>query len=480
MIRLTHYINGEFCQPSSGQYLNNINPATGEVYSEIPAGSSEDVRAAFEAAERALLAWATLSPEVRSRYLERIADAIEAQTEELALAETTDTGKPLSLSRKMDIPRAASNFRFFAHAITQFSTEAHLTDGLALNYTRRGPVGVVGCISPWNLPLNLFTWKIAPALAAGNTVVAKPSELAPVTSWMLSKIADEAGLPRGVLNIVYGLGSQVGQAIVDHPGIKAISFTGGTATGRKIAVSAAPMFKKLSLEMGGKNPTVVFADCSFEDAVEGALKSAFTNQGEICLCGSRIYVERPIYDRFLRAFLDKVETLKVGDPLESQTLMGALISDEHLQKVLGYVALAASEGGRVLTGGQRVFLEDRCAKGFFMQPTVIEGLTEDCKVNQEEIFGPVVTIQPFEGLEHAIRLANGTEYGLAASIWTTDLRKAHGVSHALQFGIVWVNTWLLRDLRTPFGGTKLSGVGREGGWEALKFFTEPQNICVRL
>jgi aminomuconate-semialdehyde/2-hydroxymuconate-6-semialdehyde dehydrogenase len=380
----------------------------------------------------------------------------------------------------MDIPRAAANFRFFGHAITQFGSESHLEEGVAMNYTRRGPLGVVGCISPWNLPLYLFTWKVAPALAVGNTVVAKPSELTPHTAFMLSEICIKVGLPTGVLNIVHGAGGKVGQSIVQHGEVKAVSFTGGTATGRKVALTAAETFKRTSLELGGKNPTIIFEDCDFDLAVESAVRSSFTNQGEICLCGSRIYVEEGIYEQFLSEFVKQVGGLKVGDPLDGDVKIGALISQQHQQKVLQYLELAKQEGGHILCGGVREVVAGRCERGYFVQPTVIADLPNSCRTNQEEIFGPVVTVQSFKGADQAVSLGNESSYGLAANIWTSDLKKAHNVSHKLHFGIVWVNTWLLRDLRTPFGGMKNSGLGREGGFESLRFFTEAQNICIKL
>lgn len=480
MKQILNYIAGELVAPVGGKFLDNRNPATGKVFCQVAASGKADVAQAVEAAKKAFNPWSESSAGERSRLLCHIADQIEKQADRLAEAETTDTGKPLALSKRMDIPRASDNFRFFGHAITQFASESHIQEKLALNYTRRAALGVVGCISPWNLPLYLFSWKIAPALAAGNTVVAKPSELTPYTAFLLSEICREAGLPAGVLNIVHGLGTEAGQAIVEHPEVKAISFTGGTATGRLIATTAAPQFKKLSLELGGKNPTLIFKDADPSEAAEAAVKSAFTNQGEICLCGSRIYVEDEIYDGFREKFLERVAALKTGDPLRQETDLGALISDAHLEKVEMYVELAKNEGGTIVAGGSAEKLPGRCSGGYFFQPTVIEGLTEQCRTNQEEIFGPVVTLQKFRGEEEAIRLANCTGYGLAANIWTNDLKRAHRVSHALQFGIVWVNTWLLRDLRTPFGGVKNSGLGREGGWEALRFFTEPQNVCIKL
>jgi aminomuconate-semialdehyde/2-hydroxymuconate-6-semialdehyde dehydrogenase len=380
----------------------------------------------------------------------------------------------------MDIPRAEDNIRFFATSILHWNSEAHIMENRAINYTNRKPIGVVACISPWNLPLYLFTWKIAPALAVGNCVVAKPSEITPMTAFLFSKLCIEAGIPAGVMNIVHGAGAEAGEALVNHPRVKAVSFTGGTATGARIAAAVAPKFKKLSLELGGKNPTIIFDDCDYEKMLKTDLRSAFANQGQICLCGSRILVQESLYDRFLADFTAKVAAMKVGDPLLEETRTGALVSETHMNKILSYIDLAKQEGGRIVCGGKRVVVEGRCKGGFFIEPTVIVGLGPECRTNQEEIFGPVVTIQPFRDEAHALQLANATTYGLAASLWTGDVTRAHRFSAQLESGIVWVNTWLLRDLRTPFGGVKHSGVGREGGWEALRFFTEPQNVCVEL
>ena len=480
MLRIQNYLNGELVPPLAGRYLDNIEPATGQVYGQIPDSGPEDVAAAVAAAEAALPAWRALSAEARGRILVRIADLIDANLERLALAESQDNGKPLSLARAMDIPRAASNFHFFGTAVEHFASEAHMQEGVALNYTVRHPVGVVGCISPWNLPLYLFTWKIAPALAVGCCVVAKPSEITPATAFLLSELCMEAGLPAGVLNIIHGNGPNCGQAIVEHPGIKAISFTGGTATGRHLARTAAPLFKKLSLELGGKNPNLVFADCDLAAAVATSIRSSFANQGQICLCGSRIFIERPIYEQFKAEFLKQLEAQQVGDPLAADTKQGALVSEAHLHKVLAYIKLAHEEGGTLLAGGHRVTVPGRCEGGYFLEPTVFENLPHDCRTNQEEIFGPVVTLTPFDTEEEALAWANSTDYGLSATIWTTNLNRAHRVAQLLHSGIVWVNTWLHRDLRTPFGGMKNSGVGREGGLEALRFFTEAQNVCVKL
>lgn len=479
MEHILNYIGGELVPPQSGRFLDNINPATGQVYSLIPDSDAADVANAVAAAQQAFPDWAATAPEVRFRILHRIADLIEADLEAFALAESNDSGKPISVARSVDIPRAVSNFRFFATAAMQFASEAHPMPGQAVNYTLRQPLGTVGCISPWNLPLYLFTWKIAPALAAGNCVLGKPSELTPMTAFLLAKVCIEAGLPAGVLNIVHGLGPSAGQAIVEHPSVKAISFTGGTATGRHIAATAAPMFKKLSLELGGKNPSIVFADCDFEQAVSTAARSAFSNNGQICLCGSRLYVQKPVYEKFRDELVRRVTALRTGDPLASDADLGALVSRSHWEKVQGYLALAQEEGGRIICGGEVVRPEGRCSGGFFLSPAIIEGLGVQCRTNQEEIFGPVVTIQPFDTEEEVLGYANGTDYGLAANVWTQDLSRAHRLAERLQMGIVWINCWMLRDLRTPFGGVKHSGIGREGGWEAMRFFTEPKNVCVK-
>ena len=380
----------------------------------------------------------------------------------------------------MDIPRAASNIRFYATAILHYASEAHSMEGNGINYTLRKPIGVVGCISPWNLPLYLFTWKIAPAIAAGNCVVAKPSEITPMTAYLFSKLCVQAGLPPGVLNIVHGLGPKVGAAITEHPEITAISFTGGTQTGATIAKVAAPMFKKLSLELGGKNPNIIFADCDLDKAISTSVHSSFANQGQICLCGSRIFVEESIYDAFKKGFVEKIKQLKIGDPFDPKTNQGAVVSEDHMNKVLACIELAKEEGGTIIAGGNRVVLEGDLADGYYIEPTIIEGLPFDCRTNQEEIFGPVVTIAPFKTENEVLKYANSTTYGLASCIWTENLTKAHRLAASLETGIVWINCWLVRDLRTPFGGVKNSGVGREGGFEALHFFTEPQNICVKI
>ncbi len=480
-MKLLNYIGGVPAEPISGKYLDNHNPAIGEVYSQIPDSDDRDVHMAVAAAQAAFPAWAAMPTEARHDIMMRLVGLIERDLETLAVAESVDQGKPVSLARTVDIPRAMANFKFYATASMHAANESHDTIGQnAINYTLRQPLGVVGCISPWNLPLYLFTWKIAPAIAAGCTVVAKPSEVTPMTAYMLSQLCIEAGLPAGVLNIVHGLGPKVGSAIVEHKDVKAISFTGGTATGEAIARTAAPMFKKLSLELGGKNPNIIFADCNYEEMLATTVRSSFSNQGEICLCGSRIFVERPIYERFKTDFVARVAELKVGDPLLPDTNVGAIVSKQHFDKIMSYVELAESEGGRILTGGEQAVLNGQCADGWFIEPTVIEGLPYDCRTNQEEIFGPVVTIMPFDTEDEVLTYANSVRYGLSATVWTENLSRAHRMAAKLESGIVWINCWLLRDLRTPFGGMKDSGIGREGGFEALRFFTEEKNVCVKL
>lgn len=480
MLSIENYIGGELVKPASGEYLDNVNPATGEVYSQTPDSDDRDVHLAVEAAQTAFPSWSMTPPERRFEILMRLVSFIERDLSELALAESTDNGKPLSLARSLDIPRAASNFRFYATAAMHTFNESHETIGQAINYTLRQPLGVVGCISPWNLPLYLFTWKIAPAIASGNCVVAKPSEITPMTAYLMSKLCIEAGFPPGVLNIVYGLGPKVGAAIVAHKDVKAISFTGGTKTGEEIARTAAPMFKKLSLELGGKNPNIIFADCNYEEMLATTVRSSFSNQGQICLCGSRIFVERSIYERFKADLVERTRALNIGDPLDEDTNIGAVVSEPHMQKILSYIDLARQEGGSIVSGGKRVNLEGRCSGGFFIEPTVIEGLSPDSRTNQEEIFGPVVTLIPFDTEDEVLAQANSVKYGLSATVWTENLSRAHGVAARLESGIVWINCWLLRDLRTPFGGMKDSGIGREGGFDALKLFTEEKNVCIKI
>jgi aminomuconate-semialdehyde/2-hydroxymuconate-6-semialdehyde dehydrogenase len=477
-VEIQNYIHGQFVPAANGATLPNFNPAKGEEFGSVPQSTAADVEAAVQAAQQALPEWKHMNADKRSAILYKIADLIDENLEALALAETTDNGKPLTLSTRVDIPRASANFRFFATGLLHFASESHSMEDKAINYTLRQPVGIVGCISPWNLPLYLFTWKIAPALAAGNCVVAKPSEVTPLTAYMLAHLCKQAGLPDGVLNILHGTGPACGAAIVAHPKIKAISFTGSTRAGEEIAKVAAPMFKKLSLELGGKNPSVIFADCNWDLMMKTVVQSSFANQGQICLCSSRLIIEDSIYDKFRAEFIEKVKELTVGNPMDKGSRLGAIVSKLHYKKILDCIALAKEEGGIVLLGGEAVQLDGECKNGLYIQPTIIENLGPNCRTNMEEIFGPVVTLQKFSSYQEALSLANASDYGLAATVWTQDISKANAIAGELQCGIVWINCWLLRDLRTPFGGVNNSGVGREGGWDAMKFFTEAKNVCV--
>jgi aminomuconate-semialdehyde/2-hydroxymuconate-6-semialdehyde dehydrogenase len=474
MKSLTHWIDGQARSAAGGRWLEVFDPASGQAFAQVASGDTVDVDIAVAAAAKAFPAWSALRNSERAAWLEKLASALEARLEDFARAESLDGGKPYSLARDAEIPRAVSNLRFFAHAATQFASESHHGEA-GLNYTLRAPLGVVATISPWNLPLYLFTWKIAPALAAGNTVVAKPSEVTPLTATLLGELAAEIGLPPGVLNIVHGTGAEAGEALVKHPGIKAISFTGSTTVGRRIAALATPQLKKVSLELGGKNPTLVFADSDWRAQLDTLVRSAFQNSGQICLCGSRVLVERSIYHEFREAFVERVAGLRVGNPTDESTQLGPLVSKAHFDKVMACLDRARNEGGRFLVGGQAL---DRA--GWFISPAVVEGLGPDTASNREEIFGPVATLQAFDSEEEALALANATEYGLAAMLWTRDLDRAHRLSARLRAGIIWVNTWLMRDLRTPFGGVAASGLGREGGTEAMRFFTEAKNVCLSL
>src|SRR2546428_7254325 len=477
--QIRNFINGQFVEPIGRRYLDNVEPATGKPYSQVADSDVHDVDLAVAAAEKAFHDWSKKPAAERSKILLRIADLIERDLEKFARAESIDTGKPITLARTLDIPRAVANFRFFATAILHTENEAHVTDSVAFNYTLRQPRGIAGLISPWNLPLYLLSWKIAPAIAVGNTAIAKPSELTPMTAYLLCEICVEAGLPSGVLNVVHGTGPNVGAAITAHPKLNTISFTGGTATGNKVAEAAAPLFKKVSLELGGKNPNIVFADADLNAAIAGSVRSSFANQGQVCLCGSRVFVERSVYKDFVDRFIERTAQLRLGDPLDEKTDQGAIVGKTQLDKVKFYVDLAQKEGGKIALGGKAPdSMNDRCRDGYFFPPTVITGLPVACRTNREEIFGPVVTITPFDNEEEVIGYANDTDYGLASSVWTQNLNRAHRVAEQIYTGTVWVNCWLVRDLRVPFGGMKASGVGREGGIEALHFFTEPKNICI--
>ena len=478
LIRIKNYIGGRLVDPVSDNWLPNYEPATGNVYSEVPDSGTEDVANAVDAAEVALETWSRSPVDQRVEVLHRLADLIDQNREELVVLESRDNGKPESLARMIDIPRCSKNIRFFANLAMGAAAESHAMPD-AINYTLRQPVGIVTCISPWNLPLYLFTWKIAPALATGNCVIGKPSEVTPMSAFRFSELCIEAGMPDGVLNIIHGSGATTGNALLEEPRISAVSFTGSTTTGKHIASVVSPQFKKLSLELGGKNPNLIFADCNYDQMLETTLRSSFANQGQICLCGSRILVERSIYDRFRNDLVERAKQIKVGDPQTPDSVLGAMVSQPHYQKVLDCIELARSEGGQVLCGGKSAKVEGRCQNGWFIEPTVIEGLPNDCQTNQQEIFGPVVTLQPFDSDHHALEMANATRYGLSATVWTQDVSRANWLADRLQCGVVWVNCWLIRDLRTPFGGYKQSGVGREGGLEAMRFFTETKNVCIK-
>ncbi|MBA4601394.1 aldehyde dehydrogenase [Thermoactinomyces mirandus] len=474
-----HYIDGKYQPSQSGTTFRNINPATEEVIGLVAEGKKEEIDLAVTAARKALNgSWKKMTAHDRAAVIRRIGDIILEKQEELAYLESVDTGKPLWLSKKIDIPRAAYNFHFFADYIRSLGTEAFEMDDVAINYSVRRPVGVIGLINPWNLPLLLLTWKLAPCLAGGNTAVIKPAESTPLTATLLGEICKEAGVPDGVVNIVHGFGpDSAGSALSEHPDVDAISFTGETTTGKVIMRAASQTLKKLSYELGGKNPNIIFADSDLDEVIETTLKSSFINQGEVCLCGSRIYVERLVYDEFLQKFVEKTKTLKVGNPFDPLTNVGALVTEEHYERVNSYIQLAREEGGQILTGGKR---PEGLEKGYYLEPTIIVGLNQNCRVVREEIFGPVVTVLPFDTEDEVIERANDTHYGLSATIWTNDLRRAHRVAGQIEAGIIWVNTWFLRDLRTPFGGMKQSGIGREGGMHSFEFYTELKNICIKL
>ena len=474
---LCNYVGGEFVCHSGDDWMNVLEPATGHRFARVPLSSEDDVDAAVAAAREAQPAWEVLSISERADWLDQIADALKARYEEIASLESRDTGKPISLARAVDAHRSVANFRFFADLLREREEEV-FEMASATNYVIQKPVGVGALITPWNLPLYLLSWKVAPAIGMGNTVVCKPSETTPMTANLLMQVIDEVGLPAGVVNLVHGDGAGAGAPLVAHSDVDLVSFTGGTDTGEKVAASAAPAFKKLSLELGGKNASIVFADCDMDSTVAGVVRAGFLNQGQVCLCGSRVLVEDSIYDEFRDRFVDAVEAMRIGDPSDEATDLGALISVEHLEKVSGYVDLAKQEGGVLLTGGEPC-LPAGFEHGNWMAPVVIEGLSPDSRCSTEEIFGPVVALHPFSGEDEAVGIANNTRYGLAGSVWTSDLERGKRVSEALQTGMVWVNTWLHRDLRVPFGGVKDSGVGREGGRWSLGFFSEAMNVCVK-
>jgi aminomuconate-semialdehyde/2-hydroxymuconate-6-semialdehyde dehydrogenase len=478
-LKIHNTIGSQQTAAHSGAWLDVTNPATGELFARCPDSDAVDIEAAVIAARKAFPSWSHLSNSDRASWLNKLADALEQNVDAFALAETNNCGKPLALSRDIEMPRAVENLRFFAAAASQFSSESHHGQA-GWNVTTHTPLGIVGCVSPWNLPLYLFTWKIAPALATGNCVIAKPSEITPVTAAMLGELAQKIGFPEGVLSIVHGLGHKTGQALVEHPDVKAISFTGSTIVGKKIAAHCGPALKKSSLELGGKNPTIIFADAPRKDLIDTLVRSAFQNSGQICLCGSRILIEKSIYAEIRDAFVARAKQLRLGDPTDIKNQMGSIISKAHFDKVMSHIELAIAEGGELLCGGNAVAPVGRCEQGWFIAPTVFENLGPYTRTNQEEIFGPVVTLQAFEDETDAIALANASDYGLAASIWTSDIRRAHHVANAVECGIIWINTWLQRDLRTPFGGMKQSGMGREGGLDAMRFFSETKNICIDL
>ncbi|MBU6476110.1 MAG: aldehyde dehydrogenase [Alphaproteobacteria bacterium] len=475
MQKILNFIGGEMRAPVSGRYFETDDPAVGAPYALVPDSGAEDLELAVAAAKKAFPAWRDTPAAGRAKALRNLADMIEKNRAGFARAECIDNGRPVAACTAVNIMRGSANLRFFADEAVRFSGEKFKTEKIE-SYTLPQPLGVVATISPWNLPMLLFTWKFAPALAAGNCVIAKPSEVTPMTAYMLANLANDAGIPGGVFNVLHGKGANIGAAITAHPDIPAISFTGGTVTGTTIYAAAARQLKKVSLELGGKNPTVVFNDADLDKTAEGAIAAGFSNQGQICLCGSRLLVQEGIYEDFKKAFIARAKEIKIGDPLLEETQHGPMVSKAHMEKVLDYIGLAQREGGKVLTGGKRCIVDGRCKGGWFIEPTIIEGLPMECRANQEEIFGPVVTIMPFKTEDEAVALANGVEYGLAASVWTEDRAKADRVAAKIESGIVWQNCWNARDLRTPFGGVKKSGVGREGGRRALEFFTEEKTI----
>ena len=476
MIKVENYVNGNFV--STEETIEDTNPATGKIIANIPRSKPDDVQKAVLAADNAREYWSNLNLEDRRVWLKKIADALESRAEEIAKLESLDTGKPIKLARAVDALRSVANFRFFAEFSKDFVGETFEMDD-ATNHVIYKPAGVAGLITPWNLPLYLLSWKIAPAIVMGNTVVAKPSELTPLTANLLAEVIHEIGLPQGVVNIVHGLGHEAGQTIVSHPKVNLISFTGGTITGKKVAETAAPMFKKLSLELGGKNATIVLDDVNIDSAIPEIARSGFLNQGQVCLCGSRILISHKIWDEFVEKFVTYIEGMKVGDPSSDDSDLGALVSFSHRDKVESYIHLAQREGGEILCGGKIPNLEPPFDKGAFLEPTVVSNLDYQSRTSNEEIFGPVVTLHQFKTDDEAIEMANCTDYGLAGSVWTSDSTRGKELAEKIETGMVWVNTWLHRDLRVPFGGVKDSGIGTEGGRWSLSFFSQPVNICVK-
>jgi aminomuconate-semialdehyde/2-hydroxymuconate-6-semialdehyde dehydrogenase len=480
---ILNYIDGQFVRGK--REFPDINPANGSVIAQVSEADQPLVDAAVSAGRKAFHEWCRLSTRERATALYRVADAIETRFDCFVAAEVADTGKPATLASKLDVPRAAANFRVFADLIRTAGLESFQTetpDGKqALNYTVRKPLGVVGVIVPWNLPLLLLTWKVAPALACGNAVVVKPSEETPATATLLAEAMKEAGIPDGVYNVIHGFGpSSAGEFLTQHPDVNAVTFTGESQTGATIMKSVAPMLKPVSFELGGKNAAVVFADCDFEEAVSGVAESVFLNTGQVCLCAERIYIERAIFERFAEGLKHKAETLRIGSPVDEKTDLGPLISAGHREKVLSYYKLAREEGAALIAGGGVPRFDNALDQGFYIQPTIYTGLGETARSVKEEIFGPVCHVAPFDSEDEAIAMANDTKYGLAASIWTSNLKRGHRVAQQMNVGITWVNCWFLRDLRTPFGGVGLSGIGREGGMHSLNFYSELNNVCVRL
>ena len=479
MIEIKNYINGKLSNNSNLNHIEVYNPSIGKIYATCPNSDSKTLDSAIKSSKKAFPAWSKLSYSERAKFLFKISNLLEKNIDKFSKYESMDNGKPLTLSRNLDVPRAIENLRFFGSIISNNKSDAFYMENIGINYTIKQPLGIVGTISPWNLPLYLFTWKIAPALVTGNCVIAKPSEITPMTAYLFSKLCIEAELPKGVLNILHGMGSKIGLNIVKHDEIKAISFTGGTETGKIISAECSKSFKKLNLEMGGKNPVLIFDDCDYSKMINNIIKSSFLNQGQICLAGSRLYVHKNIYKKFKNDFVKEVKKIITGDPFHKLSDQGAIVSKEHQNKIDSYINIAIKEGCKVLQGGNKIKMKDHCENGWYFEPTIIENYDNNSKVNQDEIFGPVVTLNSFESDQEAVDLANNNDYGLASIIWTENINKAHRIADEIQSGIVWINCWLERDLRTPFGGMKKSGYGKEGGNHALDFFTREKNVCIK-